>query len=148
VKEVLDRDLQAEMEAHTLTLPNAVAHWSLTSMREKLFKIGAKIVTDARYVIFQMAEVAVPRELFREILRLIEGPGHHQSWHEALAIVRGRQTRERYALMRKNRAVNCPRRPNSTALASNAKSRWASPCQRELTGYFGARNSGHLGNVG
>jgi hypothetical protein len=73
VKEVLDRDLQAEIEARTLALPNAVAHWSLTSMREKLIKIGAKIVTHARYIIFQMAEVAVPRELFREILRLIEG---------------------------------------------------------------------------
>jgi hypothetical protein len=57
----------------TLVLPEAVAHWSLTSLREKLVKIGAKIVTHARYVIFQMAEVAVPRELFQEILRLIDG---------------------------------------------------------------------------
>jgi len=36
-------------------------------------KIGAKIVTHARYVIFQMVEVAVPQELFQEILRLIDG---------------------------------------------------------------------------
>lgn len=42
----------------TLALPEAVAHWSLTSPREKLIKIGAKIVAHARYVIFQMAEVA------------------------------------------------------------------------------------------
>ena len=55
----------------TLALPEAVAHWSLTSRREKLVKIGAKIVTHARYVTFQMAEVAVPRTLFAEILRLI-----------------------------------------------------------------------------
>lgn len=55
----------------TLALPNAVAHWSMTSLREKLVKIGAKIVTHARYVIFQMAEVAVPRGLFSDILRLI-----------------------------------------------------------------------------
>jgi hypothetical protein len=48
-----------------------VAHWSLTSLREKLVKIGAKIVTHARYIIFQMAEVAVPSDLFQEILRLI-----------------------------------------------------------------------------
>jgi hypothetical protein len=34
-------------------------------------KIGAKIVRHGRYVIFQMAEVAVPRGLFHEILRLI-----------------------------------------------------------------------------
>jgi len=35
-------------------------------------KIGAKVVHHGRYVIFQMAEVAVPKELFQEILRLID----------------------------------------------------------------------------
>ena len=45
--------------------------WSLTSLREKLVKIGAKVVRHGRYVIFQMAEAAVPKELFQEILRLI-----------------------------------------------------------------------------
>jgi hypothetical protein len=34
--------------------------------------IGARVVSHGRYVIFQMAEVAVPRELFQEILRLID----------------------------------------------------------------------------
>ena len=57
----------------TLALPEAVKHWSLTSLREKLVKIGAKIVTHARYVTFQMSEVAVPSQLFEEILRLIDG---------------------------------------------------------------------------
>ena len=42
-----------------LALPEAVAQWSLTSLREKLVKIGAKVVRHARYAIFQMAEVAV-----------------------------------------------------------------------------------------
>jgi hypothetical protein len=42
-------------------------------LREKLVKIGAKVVTHGSYVIFQMAEVAVPRELFKEILRRIDG---------------------------------------------------------------------------
>jgi hypothetical protein len=55
----------------TLALPEAVKQWSLTSLREKLVKIGAKVVRHGRYVIFQMAEVAVPRELFQGILRLI-----------------------------------------------------------------------------
>ena len=55
----------------TLALPEAVAHWSLTSLREKLVKIGAKIVAHSRYVTFQMAEVAVPRDMFAEILGLI-----------------------------------------------------------------------------
>jgi hypothetical protein len=48
----------------TLALPEAVKHWSLTSLRDKLVKIGAKIVNHARYVTFQMAEVAVPSQLF------------------------------------------------------------------------------------
>ena len=54
-----------------LALPRSVQHWSLTTLREKLIKIGAKVVTHSRYVIFQMAEVAVPRELFARILERI-----------------------------------------------------------------------------
>ena len=54
-----------------LALPQAVQHWSLTTLREKLIKIGAKIVCHARYVTFQMAEVAIPRKLFRAILQRI-----------------------------------------------------------------------------
>ena len=46
-------------------------HWSLTTLWEKLIKIGAKVVTHARYVIFQMAEVAVPKHLFQAILERI-----------------------------------------------------------------------------
>jgi hypothetical protein len=54
-----------------LTWTSPCEDWSLTSLKEKLIKIGAKVVRHGRYVIFQMAEVAVPRELFQEILRLI-----------------------------------------------------------------------------
>jgi hypothetical protein len=57
----------------TLALPEAVEHWSLTTLREKLIKIGAKVVRHGRYITFQMAEVAIPRPLFAEILRLIDG---------------------------------------------------------------------------
>ena len=56
----------------TLALPKEVEHWSLTTLREKLVKIGAKVVRHGRYVTFQLAEVAVPRELFRKILALID----------------------------------------------------------------------------
>jgi hypothetical protein len=52
-------------------LPHAVCHWTLTTLREKLIKIGAKVVRHARQVIFQMAEVAIPRALFRAILERI-----------------------------------------------------------------------------
>lgn len=57
----------------TLALPEAVAQWSLTTLREKLIKIGTKVVRHARYAVFQMAEVAVPKQLFEDILRLIAG---------------------------------------------------------------------------
>jgi hypothetical protein len=57
----------------TLALPEAVAQWSLTTLREKLIKIGAKVVRHARYAVFQMAEVAVPKQLFEDILLLIAG---------------------------------------------------------------------------
>ena len=50
-------------------------HWSLTTLREKLIKIGAKVVTHARYTTFQMAEVAVSRQLFRAILSAFDGCG-------------------------------------------------------------------------
>ncbi len=49
-------------------LPKSVRHWTLTTLREKLIKIGAKVVRHSRQIIFQMAEVAVPKELFRAIL--------------------------------------------------------------------------------
>jgi hypothetical protein len=45
--------------------------WSLTSLREKLIKIGAKVVSHGRYVTFQMAQVAVSRQMFQDILSLI-----------------------------------------------------------------------------
>jgi hypothetical protein len=54
-----------------LALPKGVRHWSLTTLREKLIKIGAKVVSTARYVVFQMAEVAIPRWLFKTILERI-----------------------------------------------------------------------------
>ncbi len=51
-----------------LALPQDVEHWSLTTLREKLVKIGAKVTRHAKYVTFQLAEVAVPRQLFAAIL--------------------------------------------------------------------------------
>ncbi len=44
----------------------------MTWLREKQVKIGAKVVSHGRYVTFQLAEVAVPRELFWKILSLID----------------------------------------------------------------------------
>ncbi len=43
-------------------------HWSLTTLREKLIRIGARMVRHGRYVTFQMAEVAVSGRMFGQIL--------------------------------------------------------------------------------
>ena len=55
-----------------LALPKSVKKWSLRTLREKLIKIGAKVVSHACYVTFQMAEVLVSRSLFYEILEKIK----------------------------------------------------------------------------
>ncbi len=64
---------------------SAISLWALRSARwrpwriawvmsgaRKLIKIGAKVVRHGRYVTFQLAEIAIPRALFAEILRLID----------------------------------------------------------------------------
>ncbi len=58
-----------------LALPRDVKHWSLTTLREKLVKIGAKVTQHSKYVTFQLAEVAVTRNLFAAILDRIERLG-------------------------------------------------------------------------
>jgi hypothetical protein len=57
----------------TLAIPEKIAQWSLTTLREKLIKIGAKVVSHGRYAAFQMAEVVISRKLFAQILQLIAG---------------------------------------------------------------------------
>ena len=54
-----------------LALPRKISHWSLTTLREKAIKIGAKVVRSSRYVTFQLAEVAIKRDLFHAILERI-----------------------------------------------------------------------------
>ncbi len=62
----------------TPATPEPIKDWSLTSLKEELIKIGAKVVSHGRYVAFQMArspfqmaQVAIPRKLFADIPRLI-----------------------------------------------------------------------------
>jgi hypothetical protein len=55
----------------TPATPEPIKDWSMTTLREKLIKIGVKVVGHARYIAFQMAEVAIPRNIFADILRMI-----------------------------------------------------------------------------
>lgn len=54
-----------------IALPASIKHWTLTTLRDRLIKIGAKMVRHARYVTFQLAEVAITRRLYRTILKRI-----------------------------------------------------------------------------
>ena len=51
-----------------------IKDWSLTSLKEKLIKIGAKVVSHGRYVAFQMAEVAISADILRLIAELRPPP--------------------------------------------------------------------------
>ena len=55
----------------TLATPEPIKDWSMTTLREKIIKIGAKVVSHGRYVAFQMAEVGIPTNRFADILQLI-----------------------------------------------------------------------------
>ncbi len=54
-----------------VALPPSVGHWTLTTLRDRLIKIGGKMVRHAPYVTFQLAEVAIPRALYGAILERI-----------------------------------------------------------------------------
>jgi hypothetical protein len=54
-----------------LAASEPIKDWALTSLKEKLIKVGAKVVSHGCYVVLQMAEVTIPRQMFQEILRLI-----------------------------------------------------------------------------
>ena len=71
-------------------VPNKVYSFDHVTVNEfviacDMIKIGAKVVSHGRYVAFQMAEVAIPRQMFQEILRLIADydRNRHQRQHEA-----------------------------------------------------------------
>jgi len=57
----------------TLATPEAIKTWSLTSLRERFVKTGARLVRHARYAVFQLAEAALPRVVFAGVLDRING---------------------------------------------------------------------------
>ena len=51
-----------------LTLPESVEHWLLRSVQTRLISIGGRLVRHALRLVFQLAEVTVPKEVFNEVL--------------------------------------------------------------------------------
>jgi hypothetical protein len=97
----------------SLALPDPVAHWFLTTLREKLVKIGARIVRHGRYVIFQLAEVAVPRALFAAILRRIDRPPARTTRCDGLTRASPGAARAEGRTGRRNRPEG-PKQPGAT----------------------------------
>ena len=132
----------------TLAMPKAAQPWSLTSLREKLIKIGAKVVSHGRYVWFQMAEVAVPRQMFVEILSLISRlrapPRHEARGASGLARVR----REVYPVQTNGArsAFRCCQLPAS--IASCPPRRRFALAQAVHRRDPGLETAGYLANVG
>jgi hypothetical protein len=60
-----------------LALPRAIQSWSLTSLQQRLFKTGGRLIRHARYFVLQLAESCLTGSLFRQILGRIE----RLAWH-------------------------------------------------------------------
>jgi hypothetical protein len=60
-----------------LALPQTIQSWSLTSLQQRLFKTGGRLIRHARYFILQLAESSLTPRLFRQILGRIE----RLAWH-------------------------------------------------------------------
>jgi hypothetical protein len=57
--------------------PVAIQSWSLTSLQQRLFKTGGRLIRHARYFVLQLAESYLTSTLFRQILGRIE----RLAWH-------------------------------------------------------------------
>jgi hypothetical protein len=77
----------------SLVMPKMAEAWSLTSLRKKLIKIGAKVDSHGLHIIFQMVEIAIRRQMLREILSVmarlrapprtnVRGPGINTTGNE------------------------------------------------------------------
>ena len=55
-----------------LVLPLAIQSWSLTSLQQRLFKTGGRLIRHARYFILQLGESQLTQRLFAQIIRRIE----------------------------------------------------------------------------
>jgi hypothetical protein len=60
-----------------LVLPPAIQSWSLTSLQQRLFKTGGRLIRHARYFVLQLAESHLTSRLFGKILGRIE----RLAWH-------------------------------------------------------------------
>ena len=132
----------------TLATPEPIKDWSLTSLKDKLIKIGAKVVSHGRYVIFQMAEVAIARQIFQEILRLIaelrpQPPPAPGEAFDGYAFKSNRQ-KECVPNARENHQIN----PSATVRAARCAGSPVWLPKKLENRYYSRQFGSHLGNVG
>ncbi len=131
-----------------LALPEAAEHWLLTTLREKLMKIGAKVVRHGRYVTFQLAEVAVPRSLLQKILGLIDDLRRRPAPAQAGKSTARRKRQERCVWMaRKMTEWSSKRRPLTKIRPSDGCKGDGFPLAVDQWYNF-HEPGGHQGNVG
>lgn len=71
--------------------PLAIQNWSLTSLQQRLFKTGGRLIRRARYFILQLAESLLTPTLFRQILGRIERlAGRRRECHRGAGAARTR----------------------------------------------------------
>jgi hypothetical protein len=75
--------VQPRQSAASLVLPVAIQSWSLTSLQQRLFKTGRRLIRHARYFVLQLAESYLEGSLFRQVLGRIK----RLAWHPMIAKV-------------------------------------------------------------
>jgi hypothetical protein len=64
-----------------LVLPPAIQSWSLTSLQQRLFKTGGRLIRHARYFVLQLASATGERYLTPTLFRPILGRIERLAWH-------------------------------------------------------------------
>jgi hypothetical protein len=107
----------------TLATPEPIKDWSLSSLKEKLIKIGAKVISHGRIIAFQMAEVAIPRHMFQEILQLIAEAAADAAARAGMSrpmVMRSRETDRRNAPRCRGKTdTSAPRTPPWARIAGD-----------------------------
>ncbi len=133
----------------TLAMPKAAEPLSLTSLREKLIKIGAKVVSHGRYVSFQLAEVAVSRQMSGNLVadRPIAGTARASMRSAGARCDKRRQ--QRCASTQAKQRVSAPQRSQliGSTLAAHAERDLPLPAPGEGA-ILGPTTTPNPGNVG
>jgi Transposase DDE domain group 1 len=131
-----------------LATPEPIKDWSLTSLKEKLIKIGAKVISHGRYVAFQMADCRHSENSLRRHpahdRRIAAAIGHIDSVRRSLCHAFHQKPRERCVLMTATAEF---RALDGVGSVPRHRSKAAGLSDRPNGGMIKARSAVYLGNV-